>query len=184
MPIVKGVRCPGRTRSGAAHEHADRRVSRLLQTRSIGGSAPLKCRALSSCQIAVSCCEFGERFARRAMRGVIPILRHRGNEQRQHNFMMADQRIAFSALLGRPPHDVGEWAIVGEEIHVDGRDVRKLMTQVASKRHGFQEHFRQNHRGTEIEITPPSIPATTAASRRKSNSEVAPIAAPSAAGCM
>ncbi len=56
-------------------------VSRLLQTRSIGGSAPLKCRALRSCQIAVSCCEFRGAFVRRAIVMLSQLFGDRGDEQ-------------------------------------------------------------------------------------------------------
>src|SRR5581483_12199398 len=42
----------------------------------------------------------------------------RGGEQRHHDLVMADQRIALPALLGRAAHDIRRRPVVHEEIHV------------------------------------------------------------------
>lgn len=44
--------------------------------------------------------------------------------------MVADERVARPAFLSRPFYDVGQWAVVRDEIHVDGRDVREGVAEI------------------------------------------------------
>lgn len=65
--------------------------------------------------------------------GLPQLFAHGRGQQRHHDFVVADQRIAFSALLGRPPYHVGEGAVVSQEVHVHGRNVGQIVTKIASQ---------------------------------------------------
>src|SRR5215510_3108380 len=103
-------------------------VSRLLQTSGIGGSALLKCFALRLVQMAMSCSQVRGGFVRRVI-GRYP----------NSSAIAATSR--GSIISWWPTDDTRERTVVGEEIHIDGGNARKLMTKVPSEGHGFQKHF-------------------------------------------
>ena len=57
-------------------------------------------------------------------------LDHGSCEQRKHDLMMTDQRKPFSPFESGPGHHIGHRAIVSNEIHIQGRKLLHVVSQV------------------------------------------------------
>src|ERR1700704_1253944 len=107
-------------------------VNRRLQTRSIGGSRPAKYRSFSPLHMWVRSCEVtGGDWRGDMWRGSPQFFVDRRGQQRHHDFVMADQGVAFPAFLCRSTYHVGERTVVSQEVHVHGGKVGEIMTEIA-----------------------------------------------------
>src|SRR5215472_4014107 len=85
-------------------------------------------------------------------------LDQRGGEQRDHNFMMAGERVAASTRQSVGPlDDVDAWPIVLQKIEIHGSEVAQVMAQIADAGDGLQEDFRHYHRGARVDVDSAAI---------------------------
>ena len=76
---------------------------------------------------------YRRRLTSRPANGLPQFFVDRRSQQRHHDFVVADQGVTFSPLLGRPTHHVRERAVVRQEVHVHGRNVGQIMAKIASQ---------------------------------------------------
>ncbi len=71
--------------------------------------------------------------------------------QRDEQFVMADNVVAVATLVRGAADDVLGGAIMADHVEGDGGEIINLVAEVAGDRERFQEHFRQDDRGADVE---------------------------------
>src|SRR5580765_3706462 len=72
---------------------------------------------------------------------------NRGGEQRNHDLVVADERIsAARAARGRTRDDVGLRPVHADEVQIHRCQVRESDPLVAAERDGLEKHFREHDR--------------------------------------
>ena len=71
--------------------------------------------------------------------------------------MMAYEREPSPTARDRTLHNVSQRSILLDEIKVCRRELLEPVTQISNYGHGFQEHFRQDNRGAEVQINAAAI---------------------------
>ena len=79
-------------------------------------------------------------------------IQKRRRQKRQHELVVSGEVKTFPSLQGRALHHVGRRPVLADEIKVRGGEMPHFMPQIARHGQGLQKDFRQEHRGTEVQV--------------------------------
>ena len=88
------------------------------------------------------------------MRRSIGRSQNRGGQQWDHELVMSDECVTLAAPRRRPHDNVCGRSVLSDEVETHGGEIRESQSLIASQSERLEEHFRQNDRGSAVDVNP------------------------------